>query len=115
MPPLAVLAWQLGLGCLPMVLFGLLFEHPDAARVSVTGWALMAYMTVVPMGLCYLTWFAALRRLPPATASVATLLTPVVGVGAAAVVLGEPFGGRELGALLLTVAGVGMALQRHKG
>jgi drug/metabolite transporter (DMT)-like permease len=110
--PVASLAWQLSLGCIPMLALGLLFEHPEVARVSPTGWVLMLYMTAVPMGLCYMTWFAALRRLPPTTASFATLLTPVIGVVAAAFALGEPLGPRELMALTLTLAGVALALRR---
>lgn len=109
--PLASVAWQLALGCLPMVLFGLLVEHPDVHALSARGAAVMVYMTLVPMGLCYVTWFAALRRLPPALASIATLLTPVVGVLAAAVSLGEPLGLRESAAMGLTVAGVAQALR----
>jgi drug/metabolite transporter (DMT)-like permease len=112
--PLASLAWQLGLGCLPMVALGLAFEHPAVAHVGPTVWALMLYMTAVPMGLCYLTWFAALHRLPPTTASLATLLTPVIGVVSAALVLGEPLGARELVALTLTLAGVALALRRKR-
>ena len=110
MAPLPLLAWQLGLGSLPMLLYGIAFEQPDLQRVSATGWLLMAYMTLVPMGLCYLTWFAALRRLPPSTASIATLLTPVIGVVAAAQVLGEPLGAREAAAIALTLGGVALAL-----
>ena len=110
--PLALLAWQLGLGCLPMIAIGVLFEHPVLAQVTTTGWALMLYMTLVPMGLCYLTWFAALRRVPSTTASLATLLTPVIGVVAAAVSLGEPLGPAQVAALVLTLGGVGLALRR---
>ena len=112
MTPLASRAWQLALGCMPMVAMGIAFEHPALADVSATGWALMLYMTAVPMGLCYLTWFAALRRLPPTTASLATLLTPVIGVVAAALTLGEPLGAREALALTLTLGGVALALRR---
>jgi drug/metabolite transporter (DMT)-like permease len=112
LPPLAAVAWQVGLGCLPMVLAGVLFERPDLGALSATGAAAMAYMTAVPMGLCYLCWFAALRRLPPATAAVATLITPLVGVIAAALALGEPLGAREVLAMGLTLGGVFLAL-RH--
>ena len=59
-----------------------------------------------------MTWFAALRRLPPTTASLATLLTPVIGVVAAALTLGEPLGAREALALTLTLGGVALALRR---
>jgi drug/metabolite transporter (DMT)-like permease len=112
LPPMALTAWQVGLGCLPMVVVGLLFERTDFGALSIAGWAAMAYMTIIPMGVCYLTWFAALRRLPPATASVATLLTPVVGVVAAGLALGEPLGVRELSALALTLGGVALALAK---
>ena len=111
-PPLAAVAWQVGIGCLPMVAAGLLFEKPDLDALSPTGWALMAYMTVVPMALSYLCWFAALRRLPPATASIGTLLTPVIGVVTAAITLGEPFGAKEILALCLTLGGVALALRK---
>ena len=112
--PLAAVAWQLALGCLPMVLFGLLAEHPDLHALSGKGMAVMVYMTLVPMGLCYVTWFAALRRLPPALASIATLLTPVIGVLAAAVSLGEALGLKEVLAMSLTCAGVALALHSPK-
>ncbi|MFC7513400.1 DMT family transporter [Herbaspirillum sp. GCM10030257] len=112
--PLALVSWQLAIGCLPMVLFGVLFERPELSALSIRGGAVMVYMTLVPMGLCYIMWFAALRRVPPALASIATLLTPVVGVFAAALSLGEPLGLRELGAMALTLAGVATALRSTK-
>ena len=112
LPPLTSVVWQLGLGCAPMLAYGLLFEQPRWEALTPLGWALMAYMTAVPMAVCYLGWFAALRRLPPATASIATLLTPVIGVLAAAVALGEPLGWREVLALALTVGGLALVLRR---
>jgi drug/metabolite transporter (DMT)-like permease len=111
LPPLASVAWQVGLGCLPMLAFAAAFEQPRLEALSRTGIAVMIYMTVVPMGVCYLTWFAALRRLPPATASMATLITPVVGVVSAALTIGEPLGARQWLALSLTLGGVALALR----
>jgi drug/metabolite transporter (DMT)-like permease len=112
LPPLAATAWQVGLGCVPMVAAGLLFELPDPGALTAAGWAALAYMAAVPMGVCYLCWFAALRRLPPALASVGTLLVPLVGVVAAALALGEPLGAREGLALALTMGGVSVALRK---
>jgi drug/metabolite transporter (DMT)-like permease len=113
LPSLASAAWQVGIGCLPMVAAGMLLEQPDPRALSPAGWAAMACMTAVPMAACYLCWFAALRRLPPAIASMATLLTPVVGVVVAAIALGEPFGSREVIALMLTLGGVSIAIQQR--
>jgi drug/metabolite transporter (DMT)-like permease len=112
MPPLAVVAWQVGLGCLAMLILGILFEHPNYASISRAGLACFAYMALVPMGVCYLTWFETLRRLPPVSASTGMLLVPVLAMVAAAVILGEPFGIREIAAITLTLGGVTLALIR---
>ena len=111
MPPLSLAAWQIGIGCLPIAVVGLVIEHPQLAALSSIGWASMAYMTLIQFCLCYVCWFATLERLPAATASIGTLLVPVVGVLSAAAILHEPLGGRELAALLLTLGGVAVALR----
>lgn len=112
LPPLTSVAWQLALGCGPMVLLGAAVEQPRLSALTPAGGAVMVYMTLVPMALCYLTWFAALRRIPPTLASISSVLTPAVGVTAAAFALGERFGLKEAVALGLTLAGVGIALSR---
>ena len=112
MPPLVVVAWQVGLGCLVMLVLGLAFEHPDLGAITPLGAASFVYMTLVPMSLCYLTWFETLRRLPPAAASTGLLLVPVIGVISAALILGEPLGLREVAAMVLTLGGVTLALQK---
>ena len=112
MPPLVVAAWQVGLGCFVMLVLGVAFEHPNYAAITPQGVACFAYMTLVPMGLCYLTWFETLRRLPPTSASTGMLLVPVIGVVSAAFILGEPLGFREVAAMVLTLGGVTLALQK---
>lgn len=114
MPPLALVAWQLLIGCLPMAIFGWFGEQPHFSALSRQGWTIMAYMTAVPMGLCYITWFAALRRLPPEIASLSTLLTPLVGVLAAALTLGEPFGSKEIIAIVIALAGIWLSLRGQR-
>jgi drug/metabolite transporter (DMT)-like permease len=112
MSPLVVVAWQVGLGCLVMLVLGIAFEHPDYSAVTPVGIACFVYMMLVPMGLCYLTWFETLRRLPPTAASTGMLLVPVIGVVSAALILGEPLGFREVAAMVLTLGGVTLALQK---
>jgi drug/metabolite transporter (DMT)-like permease len=72
----------------------------------------MAYMTVVPMGICYLSWFAASRRLPAQTAATGMLLVPIVGVLSAAPIAGEPLGLLQVLALALTLGGVFLAVRK---
>ena len=98
MPPLSLAAWQIGLGCLPIAITGLAVEQPQLAALSSIGWASLLYMTC---------WFAALERLP----AIGTLLVPVIGVLAAAAMLHEPLGLREIAALVFTLGGVAVALR----
>jgi drug/metabolite transporter (DMT)-like permease len=95
-----------------MLVLGVAAEHPNYGAITPTGIACFIYMTLVPMGLCYLTWFETLRRLPPTSASTGMLLVPVIGVVSAAFILGEPLGLREAAAMALTLGGVTLALQR---
>ena len=111
MPPLSLAAWTVGLGCLPITLVGLAVEQPQLSALSSIGWASMIYMTLIQFCLCYVCWFAALERLPAATASIGTLLVPVVGVLAAAAMLHEPLGLREISALAVTLGGVAVAVR----
>ena len=112
MPPLVVVVWQVGLGCATMLVPGVAFERPDVTAITPLGLGCFVYMTLVPMGVCYVTWFETLRRLPPTTASTGMLIVPVIGVVSAAIILGEPLGYREWTAMALTLSGVTLALQR---
>ena len=104
------MVWQVGLGCLPLLIAGIAFEAPKLDALSLGGWAGMGYMAAFPLCVCYLSWFAALRRLPAGTAALGTLLTPIVGVVSSALALGEPLGLREAAALGLTLGGILLAL-----
>lgn len=109
LPTISLTAWQIGIGCVPVALIGLIVEQPNFAGLSTIGWLSLAYMTFVQFCVCYACWFAALERLPASTASIGTLLVPVVGVLASAALLGEPLGVREFTALALTLGGVVLA------
>ena len=96
-----------------MLILGVAFEQPNYGALTAQGLAcFIYYMTLVPMGVCYLTWFETLRRLPPSSASTGMLLVPLIGVISAALILGEPLGLREVMAMVLTLGGVTLALQR---
>ncbi|MDR4307614.1 DMT family transporter [Chelatococcus sambhunathii] len=112
MPPVVATAWQVLLGSAPMIALSLISEQPDAARLSGLGLAAWAYMATVPMGLCYLAWFGAVRRLSPTVAATGSLLVPVVGVLASAPILGVPLTVRDFVALTLTLTGVALVIGR---
>lgn len=109
LPAISLAAWQIGIGCIPVAVIGFALEQPNFAGLSAIGWLSLAYMTLVQFCICYACWFAALDRLPASTASIGTLMVPVVGVLASATMLGEPLGVREFTALALTLGGVVLA------
>ena len=108
LPPVAGVAWQIALGSLPALGLALL-EHPHLLRVTPLGWASFGYIAMFPVTVAYLAWFRALRLLPASTSAVAVLLAPLIGVVSSAVLLGDPLGVRQVGALVLTLSGIGLA------
>ena len=59
--------------------------------------------------VAYVSWFAALARLPASVAAIGTMAVPVIGVVASAIALGEPLGPGQIAALILTLAAVVLA------
>jgi drug/metabolite transporter (DMT)-like permease len=109
LPPVSAAAWQIGIGCLPVAIVGLLIEKSDMAGLSGTGWLMFGYSTVVQFCIAYVSWFAALARLPASVAAIGTMAVPVIGVTASAVALHEPLGAGQIAALIFTLAGVALA------
>jgi drug/metabolite transporter (DMT)-like permease len=109
LPPLSAAAWQIGIGCLPVALVGLVVEKTDLAGLSDLDWSLVFYSTVVQFCIAYLSWFAALARLPASVAAIGTMAVPVIGVAASALALHEPLGPGQIAALIFTLAGVALA------
>jgi len=109
LPPIPAAAWQIGLGCFPVAIVGLAIETTDLGKVSQLGWWLLIYSTVIQFCIAYVSWFAALARLPASVAAIGTMAVPVIGVVASAAALNEPLGPIQIVALLFTLAGVVLA------
>ena len=101
LPTVALAGWQLILGGLPMVAMVPIVEGLHWPQISALAWAATAYTTLVALVFCYFAWFQIVRLMPINVASISSLLVPVVGVCSGAILLDEPFGWREVLALLL--------------
>jgi len=89
-PTLTSAAWQLLFGWLMLAGGMMIFEGPPHAEplpVSVIAW--IGYNGFIGMGLAYFLWFFVADRLPTTTASLGSLLVPVVGVIGSAILVGE--------------------------
>jgi drug/metabolite transporter (DMT)-like permease len=109
LPPITAAAWQIGLGCFPVAIVGLLIETTHLAALNGIGWMLLFYSTVVQFCVAYVAWFAALARLPASIAAIGTMAVPVIGVVASALALHETLGPGQIAALIFTLAGVVLA------
>ena len=109
LPPVTAAAWQIGIGCLPISIVGLLVETSHLDKVTPVGWLLLVYSTVVQFCIAYVSWFAALARLPASVAAIGTMAVPVIGVVASALALHEPLGPGQIASLIFTLAAVVLA------
>jgi drug/metabolite transporter (DMT)-like permease len=109
LPPIPAAAWQVGLGCLPVAIVGLLVETSHWDAVTPLGWVLLVYSVVGQFCIAYVAWFAALARLPASVAAIGTMAVPVIGVVTSAIALHEPLGAGQIAALIFTLAGVVLA------
>ena len=110
LPPATSVAWQAGLGLVPLGLLAA-FETPDWSRVTASGWYCMGFVATVPLVVAYLAWFRALKLVPASVAATTVLVSPVVGVLGSTLVLGETLGPRQVVALGMTLVGVGLAVR----
>jgi drug/metabolite transporter (DMT)-like permease len=85
---LSLTTWQMLFGSIPLFLCAFLIPSPPI-RWSAPFVATLAYSGILGGAVAWLLWFYALNRLPAGVASLGTLATPVVGVLAAWIQLGE--------------------------
>lgn len=102
---LALTAWQLVLGGIPLLVISLCVESKPIIWTPYFMGAI-AYNVILATAVAWSLWFFALQELPAGIAGMGTLLTPVVGVLAAWIQLGEVPGQWELAGMLLIFSGL---------
>ncbi len=104
--PLQLLPWQCCIATAVLAALALLIEGPPPSRIGTPALLALAYNGVIGTALGYWAMTVVNRRVPAATAALGVLVTPAVGIGLAALILGEgPDPGLILSAALI-MAGV---------
>ena len=80
------------------------------ARATPVTWAAVLWQSVGNTMFGYACWAWLLARYPAATIAPLSLLVPVFGFGASALILGEPLPAWKIGAALLIMAGLAVNL-----
>ncbi|MDP1737119.1 MAG: EamA family transporter [Caulobacter sp.] len=110
---LAYVVWASVFAIPPLFGLSLVFEGWPAivdgvARADATTWAAVAWQSVGNTMFGYAVWGWLLARYPAATVAPMSLLVPVFGMAASAVILLEPLPGWKLAAAGLVMAGLAL-------
>jgi drug/metabolite transporter (DMT)-like permease len=82
------------------------------ALLQPTGWAAIAFLGILCSGLAYIFWYDALRVLPTARVGSLLYLEPLVTMGVAAVLLGEPIRISSIVGGVVILAGIRTSIVR---
>jgi O-acetylserine/cysteine efflux transporter len=113
--PLAYVVWASLFSLPPLYLLSLWREGWPAiaaglGHATITTWAVILWQSVGNTMFGYGVWAWLLARHPAATVSPLTLLVPVFGLGASALLLGEPLESWKIFAGLLVMGGLALNL-----
>ncbi len=88
--PLANAGWQLVLGWVLITTGMLVFDgYPQLFGLTLRAELAIVYIGIFGVGLAHFLWWAIVGKLSPVTASIGSLLVPVVGVVGSTLILGE--------------------------
>jgi drug/metabolite transporter (DMT)-like permease len=106
------LLYQLAVSGLALALASWLVGEPWPARLNLLPAGALAFQVVVVCFASYLLWFWLMRHYPAAQLSAFTLLTPVFGLLAGVVLMGDPLTARLIVALVAVSGGIALV---HRG
>jgi drug/metabolite transporter (DMT)-like permease len=104
---LSLTAWQMLLGSVPLIVIAFATSTGPPVWSASFVWAL-AYNVLLANALAWFLWLYALRVLSAGSAGLGTLATPVVGVAAAWIQLGERPSPAETIGMALIVGALGV-------
>ncbi len=100
------LFYQLAVSAVVLVLVSVAMGEPGVVRVTPLAVAVMAYQGVLVAFASYLVWFWLLTKYYAARLSVLTFMSPLFGVAAGVIFLGERLTPAFVAAALLVAAGI---------
>ena len=112
LPGTSFTAWQMLLGGVPIFAIALFIEPGNFSLLALSAWPLAAvlYNMVVAFILCFWAWMTIARNASVGAASIAVLMTPVVGVFSGMLLLGEQPRWLDYLALVLVVLSIATVL-----
>ena len=109
-PATVLTGWQLLLTAVPTVIGALLLGDGHWFMPSWQTIVVITYISLVPMCVGNVAWFAIVGLLPANVAGLSSIMVPVVAMISGAIVHGEPLGPLQLLAMVCCVASLSLAL-----
>ena len=103
------LLYQLGVSALVLPPLSLAMGEPGVFAPTPMVWANLFFQAAIVAGVSYLAWFWLVREYPATRLSSFSFLTPVMGVLAGGLILGEPLTPAVFAALFLVGSGIWVA------
>ena len=105
--PMVVTGYTMSVGAVAYTLVAVpALQSMDWARVSMTGWGLMAASAVFALGLAYLIWYSSVQRVGSTRTAAWSNVTPVMAMSIAALWIGEGLTLRQLVGAVVIFAGL---------
>lgn len=111
-PALVLTGWQLLIAAVPLAAGALWLGGGQAHAVSWQTVLVITYITLVPMAIGNVAWFAIVGLLPPSVAGLSSVMVPIVAMVTGAIVHAEPLGPWQLGAMACCGCALYLALAR---
>ncbi|MCW5643160.1 MAG: DMT family transporter [Rhodoferax sp.] len=109
-PVMVLTGWQLVLGSIPIGIVALAIADSPWFLPSWQSIAVIAWITLIPMCIGNVCWFAIVGLLPANVAGLSSVMVPVVAMVSGAIVHGEPLGPLQLVSMGSCVAALVLAL-----
>jgi drug/metabolite transporter (DMT)-like permease len=114
--PMALATWQVAIAFLVIAACMLIFEGgPDFRTAHTLGVVTTVLSGVLGTGIAYGLWFSIVHRLPALTASLGVLGSPVIGVVASVLMLGERPTATDIVGFVLVLAASACVLFARSG
>ncbi|MCW5772186.1 MAG: DMT family transporter [Rhodospirillaceae bacterium] len=108
----ALAGWQLLAGTVPIGIIALLIERFTMFEVSDAALLSGGYVILFGIIFGYALWFKVVSLFTATTASIGSLVTPLIGIASSAVLLGEKVGWREVVAATMVLGAVALVVFR---
>jgi drug/metabolite transporter (DMT)-like permease len=110
--PTVLTGWQLLVAAVPITASAFVFGSGEWFMPSATTIIVITYITLVPIAIGNVAWFAIVGMLPANIAAMSSVMVPVVAMVSGAIIHNEPLGPIQLVSMACCAAGVALALRK---